>query len=178
MNDRISKAQYRRPRVRLSKCLQQQLLDALALPSSPVADDSLPQDLPVRSTKRQLDEIDPPPAKRARLANTQPPEEPADKVRMALHTYARFNPNSARVRRQCSIIRSLRRVPDTRPSSRGLSIPLRLLVPIQSTALSLSGSNLFGLTEIFAAGQIAIYILRTTAPYRDSSRSRLRKWAT
>jgi hypothetical protein len=175
MNDRISKAQYRRPRVRLSKCLQQQLLDALALPSSPARDDTLPQDSPVRSTKRQLDEIDQPPAKKARLANTQPAEEPSDKVRTVLHAYAIFNPNCARVRHQSSITRSLRRVPDTRPSSRDLSISLRLLVSILSTALFLSGSNLLGLTKIFAAGQIAIYIFRTIAPYPDSSRSRLRK---
>ncbi|KFH48647.1 hypothetical protein ACRE_003730 [Hapsidospora chrysogenum ATCC 11550] len=78
MNGRISKAQYRRPRVRLSKCLQRQLLDALALPSSPVPDDTLPQDSLVHPTKRQLDEIDQPPAKKARL-------EPADKTPVLHH---------------------------------------------------------------------------------------------
>ncbi|CAH0046266.1 unnamed protein product [Clonostachys solani] len=65
------KAQPRRSRVRLSKCLQEQLLNAVAIPSPLRAD--LHQNAPARSTKRQLDEIDHSPAKKARLTNAQQP---------------------------------------------------------------------------------------------------------
>ncbi|KAF5024698.1 hypothetical protein F66182_3227 [Fusarium sp. NRRL 66182] len=84
MNNGVSKAQPRRSRMRLSKCLQEQLLNAVAIPSPVVAD--LPRDAPARSTKRQLDEIDQSPAKKARLSNAQQSEvegegaQPADKL--------------------------------------------------------------------------------------------------
>lgn len=84
MNNRVFKARFRRARVRLSKCLQEQLLDAIAI--SPPVGAGLPQDAPATSTKRRLDEIDQSPAKRARLTNTQQSEgkgeetQPADKV--------------------------------------------------------------------------------------------------
>ncbi|KAK5651176.1 hypothetical protein OQA88_13194 [Cercophora sp. LCS_1] len=88
MNGGVSKAQARRSRVKLSKVLQETLLDALAdtgaeIPRShraqPTADEFLARDAtPIQATKRRLDETsesNPPPAKRARLARAgaQPP---------------------------------------------------------------------------------------------------------
>ncbi|RMJ02467.1 hypothetical protein CDV36_015268 [Fusarium kuroshium] len=89
MNNRVSKAQPRRSRLRLSKCLQEQLLNAIAIPPPVVA--GPPQDAPARLTKRQPDEIDQSPAKKARLTNAQQPEakgeggQPADKTPVLQH---------------------------------------------------------------------------------------------
>ncbi|KAH6874973.1 hypothetical protein B0T10DRAFT_541041 [Thelonectria olida] len=69
MNNGIFKARPRRSRVKLSKSLQEQLLNAIAIPSSVGTD--LHQDAPARSTKRQLDEIDQSPVKKVRLTNAQ-----------------------------------------------------------------------------------------------------------
>ncbi|KAL6410085.1 hypothetical protein AUP68_06495 [Ilyonectria robusta] len=81
MKNGISKAQPRRSRVRLSKCLQEQLLNAIAI-SSPVGA-GLHQDTPARSTKRQLDEIDQSPVKKVRLTNAQQPEVEGGGVQLA-----------------------------------------------------------------------------------------------
>lgn len=154
MNNGISKAQPRRSRVRLSKCLQEQLLNAIAIPSPAAA--GLPQDA-------QQPEVEGEGA------------QPADKVRP--HTLLWDQVLTALGRRQSSSIRnqSLR----TPTFSRNLSIPSsRVLAPARSAALFLSGSNRLGPTEIYAAGQIATFILQTTAPSRDSSRDQHRRWPT
>lgn len=78
MNNRVSKAQPRRSRVRLSKSLQAELLRAIGIPSPAPADlppDDFPRDDLVSSTKRQLDEVNQPPSKKARLSNAHPPED-------------------------------------------------------------------------------------------------------
>ncbi|KAL7919213.1 hypothetical protein ACQKWADRAFT_302048 [Trichoderma austrokoningii] len=73
MNKGVSKAQDRRSRARLSKRLQEELLNAVAT--------DLPRDGSA-STKRHLDEVDQPPAKKARLSNThQHGAQPINKVR-------------------------------------------------------------------------------------------------
>lgn len=85
MNNGVSKARPRRSRLRLSKCFQEHLLNAVTIPTPVVS--GLPQDAPARLTKRPLDEIDQSPAKKARLTNAQQPEaegeggQSADKVR-------------------------------------------------------------------------------------------------
>ncbi|KAH7176274.1 hypothetical protein EDB81DRAFT_634382 [Dactylonectria macrodidyma] len=81
MTNRISKAQLGRSRVRLSKRLQEQLLNAITIPSPVGA--GLHQDAPTRSTKRQLDEIDETPAKKVRLTNAQQPEVDGGGVQLA-----------------------------------------------------------------------------------------------
>ncbi|KAI1106983.1 hypothetical protein F4804DRAFT_256427 [Jackrogersella minutella] len=76
MNNRISKAGSRCPHMRLSKCSQEQLLNAVARDRAdhpphqsvqPAAEASLP-DVPVKSAKRQLEETDQSAAKRPRLS--------------------------------------------------------------------------------------------------------------
>ncbi|KAI0102470.1 hypothetical protein GGR51DRAFT_527478 [Nemania sp. FL0031] len=89
MHSPVSKARTRRrSRIKLSKSLQEQLLDAVARKSAeqPQVDVDLNRAAaPVQSTKRQLDtpsEIDPLPTKRARLtsADTRQPSVENDKV--------------------------------------------------------------------------------------------------
>ncbi|KAI5918409.1 hypothetical protein F4810DRAFT_575963 [Camillea tinctor] len=83
MNGGISKARTRRPRVNLSKALQETLLAAITDPSAELlqgprdqrlVDGDISLDAPLQSKKRPLDDvtsdIDPLPAKRARLAQT------------------------------------------------------------------------------------------------------------
>lgn len=73
--------QPRHSRVRFSKRLQEQLLNAVAI-SSPVGA-GLHQDAPARSPKRQLDEIDQSPAKKVRLTNAHQPEVEGGGVQLA-----------------------------------------------------------------------------------------------
>ncbi|KAG5795433.1 hypothetical protein H9Q69_005526 [Fusarium xylarioides] len=81
MNSGISKARPRCARARLSKHLQEQLLNAITIPS-PVGTD-FHQNAPVRSTKRHLDEIDQSPAKKLRLTNAQQPEVESSEPQLA-----------------------------------------------------------------------------------------------
>ncbi|KAL7917041.1 hypothetical protein ACQKWADRAFT_307762 [Trichoderma austrokoningii] len=68
MKNRISKAGSRRPYMRLSKGLQEQLLDAATdLPPQSLVEARLP-DVPVKSAKRQLEETDQSAAKRPCLS--------------------------------------------------------------------------------------------------------------
>ncbi|KAJ8127794.1 hypothetical protein O1611_g5840 [Lasiodiplodia mahajangana] len=78
MNKRISKSRSRRPPTRSSKRLQEQLLNAVTRdsvnsPDCPSDQSVLPPagvslaDVPVKSTKRHLEETDQPAAKRPRL---------------------------------------------------------------------------------------------------------------
>lgn len=90
MKNGISKTQPRRSRVRLSKCLQEQLLNAIAI-SSPVGA-GLHQDAPARSAKRQLDEIDQSPVKKVRLTNAQQPEFEGGGVQLADKTPVLHHP--------------------------------------------------------------------------------------
>ncbi|KAG5771368.1 hypothetical protein H9Q72_002057 [Fusarium xylarioides] len=81
MNSGISKARPRCARARLSKHLQERLLNAITIPS-PVGTDSH-QNALVRSTKRHLDEIDQSPAKKVRLTNAQQPEVESSEPQLA-----------------------------------------------------------------------------------------------
>ncbi|KPM39861.1 hypothetical protein AK830_g6709 [Neonectria ditissima] len=76
MNSGISKTRPRRSRVRLSKSLQEQLLNAVAIPS-PVGTAIY------QTTKRQRDEIDQSPTKKVRLTNAQQPEVEGGGSRLA-----------------------------------------------------------------------------------------------
>ncbi|KFH41756.1 hypothetical protein ACRE_075200 [Hapsidospora chrysogenum ATCC 11550] len=84
MSNRVSKPPFKRSRLKLSKCLQQELLNALA--SEDTVGASLSQDAPVKSAKRQLDEVDEAPIKKARLTNHQTREvEPAEQAPVLQH---------------------------------------------------------------------------------------------
>ncbi|KUI64125.1 hypothetical protein VM1G_10912 [Cytospora mali] len=95
MNNRTSKTGPRRPRMRLSRSLQEQPLNAVARERAEYPPDqsiqspskaSLP-DVQVNSTKRQLDEIDQSAAKRTRLSTEVEAEgaQPADKTAFIQH---------------------------------------------------------------------------------------------
>lgn len=171
MDNGISEAQPRRSRVRLSKSLQEHLLNAIAKPSPVSA--GIPQDAPTRPTKRQLDDIDQLHAKKARLTDAQQPEvegervQPAEKVRHHTHLWDQVLMVLGRHRSSSIRNRSLR----TLAFLRNLSIPPSRVL----TALFSSGLNRLGPTEINGAGQIAILILPTTAPSRDSSQDQHRQ---
>lgn len=90
MNSGVSKAQPRRSRVRLSKRLQEELLSAIAIPSP--AEAGLPRDGAATSTKRKLDAVNQPPAKKARLSNAHQTEVESEGVRPVDKTPALQHP--------------------------------------------------------------------------------------